>query len=147
MTDTQVMAALEPTQVDIAPCHFCDTPLSFSSGKHNKVGRCDTEGCWMHDRKMTVPVDDAVQIAQWNRARHRIASSPAAEPVAWLHTLHMELGQTSVRLLEWDGVDPDEPQRTGFGFPGHDYSATYSVTVTPLYATPLPPPAVDAEGR
>lgn len=56
------------------------------------------------------------------------------EPRAWLHTLHMEGGQTYERLLDWDGVDEHEPSRTGFGFPGRDYSEEYPVTVTPLYA-------------
>ncbi len=39
------------------------------------------------------------------------------KPVAWMHTLHMELDQTDTRLLSWDGVDHDNPQRTAFGVP------------------------------
>lgn len=55
------------------------------------------------------------------------------QPIAYLHTLHMEGGQTYERLLDWDGVDEDEPRRTAFGFPGRDYSEEYPVTTTPLY--------------
>lgn len=56
------------------------------------------------------------------------------EPVAYLHTLHMEGGQTYDRLTMWNGVDPYEPRRTAFGFPDRDYSPEYHVTTTPLYA-------------
>ena len=55
------------------------------------------------------------------------------DPVAWLHTLHMEGGQTYERLLDHDGTDPDEPRRTGFGVPGRNYSEEYTVTAEPLY--------------
>lgn len=69
------------------------------------------------------------------------ASSPASgegvEAVAYLHTLHMEGGQTYDRLTLWNGIDEDEPRRTAFGFPERDYSPEYHVTTTPLYATPL----------
>jgi hypothetical protein len=57
-------------------------------------------------------------------------------PVGWMHTMHMEQGQTYERLLDWDGVDDDEPERTAFGLPGRDYSEEYLVTSTPLYALP-----------
>lgn len=63
---------------------------------------------------------------------------PDDEPVAYLHTMHMEGGQTYDRLTAWNGVDEDEPMRTAFGFPGYDYSQEYSVTTTPLYASPKP---------
>ncbi len=49
------------------------------------------------------------------------------EPLAWLHTMHMELDQTSVRL----GFSDQNP----WGAPGVDYSAEYVVTVQPLYAS------------
>jgi hypothetical protein len=59
-----------------------------------------------------------------------------AVPVAWLHTLHMEGGQTMEKLTDWDCVDPDEPSWTAFGRPGHDYSKCYPVTTQPLYTAP-----------
>jgi hypothetical protein len=57
------------------------------------------------------------------------------EPVAWLHTLHMEGGQTYDMLLFSDGLDCDEPECTAFGKPGRDYSEEYKVTSTPLYTS------------
>lgn len=71
------------------------------------------------------------------------------EPVAWLHTLHMEGGQTMTRLLDHDGTDEDEPQRTGFGLPGRDYSEEYPVTAEPLYRrenAPAPQSITPPEG-
>jgi len=47
------------------------------------------------------------------------------KPVAWLHTMHMELDQTYDRLT----ASPDNP----WGEPGEDYSAEYHVTSEPLY--------------
>lgn len=60
-----------------------------------------------------------------------------AGAVAWLHTMHMEGGQTQeiVTLEE----DDDQP----FGKRGKDYDPTYNVTVQPLYTTP-PAPAAPA---
>lgn len=52
------------------------------------------------------------------------------EPVAWLHTLCMELDQFS-RLLTFCEENP-------FGEPGEDYSEEYSVTSEPLYQHPAP---------
>ena len=62
--------------------------------------------------------------------------SGVANPVAYRHTMHMEGGQTQVRVNEWDGIDPDYPRRTGFGIPGRDYSEEYAVTIEPLYLHP-----------
>lgn len=56
------------------------------------------------------------------------APSPAGvdglEVATFLHTLHMELGQTEQLCSKWKG-DP-------FGVSGVDYSSTYSVTSEPL---------------
>lgn len=68
----------------------------------------------------------------------------AAEPVAWLHTLHMELGQTAVSLTRNDGRDEHEPRRTAFGIPGRDYSEEFHVTSEPLFTRPPADP--DNEG-
>lgn len=51
----------------LAVCPFCGQPLAQSSGKVNMVAYCDTEDCWMHERKITVVLDDARQVAAWNR--------------------------------------------------------------------------------
>lgn len=63
-------------------------------------------------------------------------SGDAGEPVAYLHTLHMEGGQTYERLTMHNGLDPDDARVTAFGIPGRDYSEEYSVSTTPLYALP-----------
>lgn len=56
------------------------------------------------------------------------APSPAGvdglEVATFLHTMHMELGQTEQFCSKWQG-DP-------FGVSGVDYSSTYSVTSEPL---------------
>jgi len=67
-------------------------------------------------------------------------------PVAYLHTLHMEGGQTNERLSSWDGVDEYEPSRTAFGSPGRDYSEEYFVTTQPLYTRIIPPVSSYADG-
>jgi hypothetical protein len=59
------------------------------------------------------------------------------EAVAWMHTLHMEGGQTAVRLAR---AEVDRP----WGKPGIDFDQAYSVTITPLYPRPA---AADAGVR
>lgn len=56
----------------------------------------------------------------------------AQEPVAYLHEMHMEADQTYERLT-FDTTN-------AFGEPGRDYSESYAVTCTPLYAQPQPMP-------
>lgn len=59
-----------------------------------------------------------------------ISVNPSAEPVAFMHTLQMEGGQTDERLA-FDKFNP-------WGVPGLDYDDSYSVTIDPLYlAAPL----------
>jgi hypothetical protein len=50
------------------------------------------------------------------------------EPLAYRHTLHMELDQDAHRLT----FTPESP----FGVPGKDYSETFPVTSIPLYSRP-----------
>jgi hypothetical protein len=64
-------------------------------------------------------------------------SAVPGEAVAWMHTLHMEGGQTAVRLAR---AEVDRP----WGKPGIDFDQAYSVTITPLYARPA---AADAGVR
>ena len=47
------------------------------------------------------------------------------KPVAWLHTMHQELGQKSKRVT----LAPENP----WGLPGKDYSEEYIVTSDALY--------------
>lgn len=48
-------------------CPWCDRALSISNLKYNPLARCDTEGCWMHERAIAFPVDDPRQVAGFNR--------------------------------------------------------------------------------
>ena len=63
------------------------------------------------------------------------AALTAAEPVpvAYRHTIHMELGQTDVEV--------NTSEKHPFGRPGVDYSPEYWITTEPLYAAP-PAPSV-----
>jgi hypothetical protein len=56
------------------------------------------------------------------------AETSEAKPVAWLHTLHMELGQKSVTA----DLEEEHP----FGESGEDYDPSYYVTSEALYASP-----------
>lgn len=53
----------------------------------------------------------------------------AQAPVAWLHTMHMEGGQTMPQVT----LDASNP----FGVPGRDYDSAYHVASVPLYAAPV----------
>lgn len=86
----------------------------------------------LNRRRMGLPIVDGFELI----AAHRLATRTDATPVAWLHTLHMECGQVTTRLTDWDCVDPDEPTWGAFGRPGRDYSEEYRVTTQPLYPHP-----------
>jgi hypothetical protein len=49
----------------LKPCPFCDAQLSIRTGA-NPYGRCETAGCWLNERKMTVPLHDREQVEAWN---------------------------------------------------------------------------------
>jgi len=51
--------------------------------------------------------------------------SAAATPAAYMHTMHMEHGQSQVRLSHFS-TNP-------FGIPGEDYSEEYPITTEPLF--------------
>jgi hypothetical protein len=57
--------------------------------------------------------------------RTRTQDTRLSEPVAWLHTMYMEFGQSQV-------VVTMSPQ-SAFGRPGEDHSKCYPVTSEPLY--------------
>jgi hypothetical protein len=59
------------------------------------------------------------------------------EPVAYLHTLHMEGGQIYTRL--------SYKEESAFGEPGKDHSEEYKVTVTPLFSTIATQPREESE--
>ncbi|WP_226018468.1 hypothetical protein [Novosphingobium sp. FKTRR1] len=59
------MTIEEHTEATLKPCPFCGSALGIRRSV-NPYGRCNTDGCWMHDRKIIVPIDDGMQIEQWN---------------------------------------------------------------------------------
>lgn len=62
--------------------------------------------------------------------REELRKAREQEPVAYLHTIHMEFDQKTERL-----TNSKEP---AFGRPGVNYSEEYAVTCEPLYASPVP---------
>lgn len=60
---------------ELKPCPFCGHPPSRRTGV-NPYGRCDTEGCWAHERKITIPFDDHNQVRAWN-TRHDFCAENA----------------------------------------------------------------------
>jgi hypothetical protein len=52
-----------PQEVEeLKPCPFCGVPLTI----RHWSGRCNTDGCWMSERRTAVPLDDPKQVAAWN---------------------------------------------------------------------------------
>lgn len=96
----------------------------------------------MTDARVTVMMASE-RIAAAIRSLPLPKAKEEVEPVAFLHALHMEGGQTYTRLSFDDGTDEDEPRRTAFGVPGRDYSEEYSVTSQPLYSHPPTRPETD----
>jgi len=118
MTDTQVMAALEPTQEQLRK-------------DAQNIGAAISNQNWQAVERAYNTIRDRIDAWSINLngtiRTTGIASSPVAEPVAWMY----EKGD---RTTIWrDRAGPGEMCH-GNGW-----------TETPLYATPLPPPAVDAE--
>lgn len=62
-------AQVVQTSDRIAPCPFCHAPLKRTIG-FNPYGRCETPLCWMAERQISVALDDAKQVASWNRRGH-----------------------------------------------------------------------------
>ncbi len=53
----------------LAECPFCGVPLTIRRSV-NPSARCDTDGCWMCERMIAIPLDDPRHVAAWNtRAR------------------------------------------------------------------------------
>ncbi|CAM3520105.1 hypothetical protein G6L26_007630 [Agrobacterium radiobacter] len=74
----------------------------------------------------TVGQDIAAAILVIRDLHQKAALSAAEPPVAYRHTLHMELGQTDVEV--------NTSAKHPFGRPGADYSPEYRITTEPLYA-------------
>jgi|GEM_PF-2688923 len=66
---------------ELKPCPFCSTPLTIRGGV-NPYGRCNTDGCWMMEAKLSVVCDDPKQVERWN-------TRPAA-PVEGLETVGVQ---------------------------------------------------------
>lgn len=88
---------------ELRPCPFCQKPLFIREGV-NPYGRCETEGCWMNERKATVPLDAKAQVQQWN---DRIPDADTiAQIVAWLEELEDKWQKKKQAKLEAKGLGP-----------------------------------------
>lgn len=85
--------------------------------------------CWDEDECPSWPVVETHILALFDTLR--------SEPVAWMHTLHMENGETTV------SVDLEEEHP--YGEPGYDYHPSFSVTSQRLYTSPQPQPRAATE--
>lgn len=74
----------------------------------------------------------------WQKAWQARAAQATGEPVAWLHTLHQECGQSQTVVTQ--------SATNAFGKQGRDYSNSYHVTSEPLYTTPASAPSDGAAG-
>jgi hypothetical protein len=104
-------------------------------------------------KALTAPVQDefdirgmlASKLTCWNRLRETeeselvalVASlsqpAPVQEPVAWLHRMDNTEG---IKANGKGIVSITQKRKHPFGKPGVDFSKSYPVTSTPLYATP-----------
>lgn len=84
--------------------------------------------------------DDSQTEAQWiawqAACEWMNTRATEGEAVAWMHTMHCELGQAMTRLSD----SPKHP----FGVADEDYSAEFAITSQPLYTNP-PTPSVDVD--
>lgn len=79
-------------------CPFCAKPLRISAG-YNQYGRCETENCWMHERKMIVPLDDSRQVEQWNTRTALTSPAPAPDVAVVVERLESHMGKQDVGVL------------------------------------------------
>lgn len=97
---------------ELAACPFCGERLAMRGGV-NPYGRCDTQGCWMHARKIMVPLLDPQQVAEWNRR----ATNPA--PADGLVEARFGDGYAATALADLTNeitlnVGPDAPDVPNF---------------------------------
>lgn len=93
--------------------------VSAEPGRYKKAAKAFWDVCHLL-------ADERARIAELEAQLAPVAPAVDALTVAWLHTMHMEGGQTNDRLT----FDDENP----FGEPGEDYSDEYAVTSTPLTA-------------
>ena len=62
MTNTQSPAE----RGKLAACPFCGKQMFEQNLGNNPTARCDTKGCWMHERALAIPLDDQRHVAAWN---------------------------------------------------------------------------------
>jgi hypothetical protein len=129
----EVLKALKERIAERRKLKYALPPESFQEkyrNQHKNAHAVDADDLWLTEL--------AIGALCRLLAASKVRESRTGEAVAWKHTLHMEHDQTSVRLTH----SPDHP----FGEPGRTYSAEYTVTSTPLYASlrPSDPPAAQA---
>lgn len=126
-----ITPASDATQ-PLGPCPFCAKPMTIRDSV-NSYGRCDTEGCWMNARAMTVPFSDPRQVDQWNARTPSNSTAIVAELVEWVALLrskmiigrnvHARLDATLTRALDhlsnssgdgWRGIESAPTDETLF---------------------------------
>lgn len=95
----------------------------YDAGLLNDYGGGDTAWWLYYIRTEIRRAND-----HWRENLAAALATIKAEPAAWLHTLHMEHGQSRSRA----SLSPKHP----FGKRGADYDPSYSVTTAPLYTDP-----------
>lgn len=121
----------------LLPCPFCggeNIKLVDMAGWETWCKSCHAcAGCTDNDGE---PFSREQAIAAWNRRTPirslEAAPQPVGAPVAWMHVMD-----------NTDGIKGNKPwvvftasKKNPFGKPGIDYSKSYPVTSTPLYAAP-----------
>ena len=129
----------EPSE-GLKPCPFCGEPLHIRSGV-NSYGRCETEGCWMSERAITVPLSDPRQVAQWNtRARSPSPDDREGGETRKKVTEALERAQSRIEAMERDSPDIECPWQ-----PEDDLDEVISTALGLLYVgAPLASPALPA---
>lgn len=112
----------EIEQEALLPCPFCGSLAITPENFHLCCIHCGAEGPDADNREG--------RAAAWNR-RAALSMKAPAEPVAWRYVLHGE--DQDLRL-----VVSEDRLNYPFGKPGRDYSESYEVRETPLYAAQPP---------
>src|SRR5882762_4546279 len=127
----------------LANCPFCGVPLSIRKAI-NLFGDCDTAGCWAHERKVSVNLDDPRQVDSWNR---RKASPPVQPPEPVAMGVSIPEGYALVP------IEPTEGMRKAVGWPFKGYMFPYQVKSeimrmwkAMIAASPTPQPEAQASG-
>ena len=116
---------------ELKPCPFCGgeaDPKGWMSSDGAQGPACDSCGATANsadewNARASSPANHVEDVRAMVAAPSS-AGVDGLEVETYLHTMHMELGQTEQFCSKWKG-DP-------FGVSGVDYSSTYSVTSEPL---------------